>query len=77
MSRTDAFFRHAPKCALLENDRCGAYPARPVTCRNHYVTSPVAECDPVTGRGEPDGILAIPLATRSHVASVSPARHET
>lgn len=70
VSRVDAFFRHAPKCALLENDRCGAYPARPVTCRNHYVSSPVSECDPATGSGEPDIILSVARATYPHVVEL-------
>ena len=70
VTRVDAFFRHAPKCALLEDDRCGAYPARPVTCRNHYVSSPVRECDPATGSGDPEVMLAVARATQPHVAEL-------
>ena len=70
MARTDAFFRHAPKCSLLEDHRCSAYPARPVTCRNHYVSSPVSVCDPAVGNGEPDVMLAVASATRDHVVEI-------
>lgn len=70
MSRVDAFFRHAPRCALLEDDRCGAYPVRPVTCRNHYVSSPVSECDPATGTGDPEVMLAVARATYPHVVEL-------
>ena len=70
VSRVDAFFRHAPSCALLENARCGGYPARPITCRNHYVSSPVAECDPAVGTGNPDILLEVARATSHHVAEL-------
>jgi hypothetical protein len=66
-SRRDAFFRHGPTCALNVGGMCTAYPARPVACRALYVTSPVAECDPATGRGEPDTLDAVASATYSHV----------
>jgi hypothetical protein len=42
----------------------------PVTCRNHYVSSPVAECDPATGSGEPDIILSVARATYPHVVEL-------
>lgn len=70
MSRPDAFFRHGPACSLLEGGRCSAYPARPVTCRNHYVSSPVSVCDPAVGSGDPEVMLAVSTATRDHVAKL-------
>jgi hypothetical protein len=70
LDRSDVFFRHAPLCALNVDGRCSAYPVRPVTCRNHYVTSPVATCDPARGSGEPDMILSISRASRTHVAEL-------
>jgi len=70
MERADVFFHHGVPCALLDGTRCGAYPARPVTCRNHYVTSPVEVCDPARGNGEPDGIDAIGIAARDHVVEI-------
>ena len=70
VSRVDAFFRHAPACALLDGDRCSAYPVRPITCRNHLVSSPVAECDPATGSGDPTMILDVARASFDHVAEL-------
>jgi Fe-S-cluster containining protein len=70
ISRVDAFFRHAPPCALLDGDRCTAYPVRPITCRNHLVSSPVAECDPAVGRGDPTLILDVARASFDHVAEL-------
>ncbi len=67
VSRSDAFAKHAPLCALLEGDRCGAYEARPITCRNHVVSSPVSECDPATSTRGPDVIFAVSVAARTHV----------
>ena len=70
LARVEVFFRHAPTCALNVGGLCSAYPVRPVACRNHFVSSPVAECDPATGRGEPDTLLAIPRATHAHVVEL-------
>ena len=70
LSRVDTFFRHAPNCALLEDNRCGAYPVRPVSCRNHYVSSPVSECDPTIGSGDPEVMLAVARATYDHVIEI-------
>ena len=70
MSRVDAFFRHAPPCALLVGGRCSAYPVRPITCRNHVVSSPVAECDPAIGGGDPALILDVARASFDHVAEL-------
>jgi len=71
VSRADVFFRHAPKCGLLdEQSRCGAYAVRPVTCRNYLVSSPVAECDPATGSGDPELILEVPRASYDHVVEL-------
>ncbi len=70
MTRTDIFFRHAPPCALLEDNRCGAYAVRPITCRTHLVTSPVEVCDPAVGTGDVDMLLAVAIATRDHVAEL-------
>ena len=70
ISRADAFFRHAPPCALLVGDRCSVYPVRPITCRNHLVSSPVAECDPAVGSGDPTPILDVARASFDHVAQL-------
>ncbi|MGE5181110.1 MAG: YkgJ family cysteine cluster protein, partial [Acidobacteriota bacterium] len=70
LPRDVAFARHAPRCALLEADgRCGAYPVRPVSCRNHLVSSPAADCDPASGK-EPVQILDVPRATVDHVSAI-------
>jgi hypothetical protein len=68
--RADAFFRHGPACALLVDRVCTAYEVRPVTCRNHLVSSPVAQCDPATSTGEPDLLLGIARATYDHVVEL-------
>lgn len=70
MSRTEAFFRHAPRCALLVDGQCSAYPVRPVTCRNHYVSSPPTECDPATSTREPYEMLDIPRAAQPYVVEL-------
>ncbi len=70
ISRVDVFFRHAPPCALLDGNRCRAYPVRPVTCRNHLVSSPVSECDPAVGSGDPTMILDVAKASFDHVAEL-------
>ena len=70
MSRSDAFFRHAPKCALLVDNTCSVYPVRPTTCRNHFVSSPVAECDPATGSGDPALILDVAKASFTYVSEL-------
>jgi hypothetical protein len=70
LARAEVFFRHAPTCALNERGMCGAYPVRPVACRNHFVSSPVAECDPATSTRECDTLLAIPRATHEHVVEL-------
>jgi hypothetical protein len=70
VSRPQAFFRHAPKCALNVDGLCSAYPARPIACRTHYVTSPVTECDPATGNGEPDTLDNVSRATAAHVVEL-------
>lgn len=66
-----AVFRHAPACPLLGADgRCGAYPVRPISCRNHYVTSPVTRCDPAHGDGEADELSEVARASVDHVAQI-------
>lgn len=69
-SRVDIFFRNAPPCALLEGTRCGAYPVRPITCRNHYVSSPVEVCDPERGDGDSTYMTSLAQATQPHVAEI-------
>jgi hypothetical protein len=73
ISRVDAFFRHAPPCALLDDGRCRVYPVRPVTCRSHLVSSPVSECDPAVGSGDPAMILDVAKASFDHVAELRAA----
>lgn len=68
--RAAAFFRHAPACALLVDNRCTAYEVRPITCRNHLVSSPATDCDPATSTAEPVPILDVPRATYDHVVEL-------
>ena len=68
--RSAAFFRHAPACALLVDQRCIAYEVRPITCRNHLVSSPARDCDPATSTAEPVAILDVPRATYDHVVEL-------
>lgn len=35
-----------PRCPLLVQRACSAYPARPIICRTHYVSSDPAACRP-------------------------------
>jgi len=70
MPRVEVFFRHGPPCVLLEDDRCSAYPVRPVACRNLYVSSPPSVCDPAVGSGNPDSIDSIARATYDHVVEI-------
>lgn len=70
MERADVFFRHGVPCALLEGTRCGAYPVRPIACRNHYVHSSVEDCDPARSDREPETIDAVGVATRDHVLQI-------
>jgi Fe-S-cluster containining protein len=67
LTRVEIFAKHAPLCSMIENDSCSVYPVRPILCRNHHVSSPVAECDPATTTREPEPIFAVPLAARAHV----------
>jgi Fe-S-cluster containining protein len=69
-SRVEAFFRHAPQCSLLVDNRCTAYPVRPVACRNHMVSSPASRCDPANGDGEVDSMLDVARATYPHVVEL-------
>jgi Fe-S-cluster containining protein len=70
MPRDVAFTRHAPKCSLLLPDgRCGAYEVRPVSCRNHFVSSPPEDCGPASTR-EPAGMLEVAQATYDHVVEI-------
>ena len=49
--RGEAFLKTSPGCVLLDDaGACGAYPVRPMTCRNHYVTSPPEACGPTATR---------------------------
>ena len=45
-SRHEALYEYGPQCAVLRVDtqECGIYPARPLTCRRHYVSSPPDAC---------------------------------
>jgi hypothetical protein len=70
MSRVDAFFRHGPPCALLDDHRCSAYPVRPITCRNHYVASPASSCDPAVGDGNVEVMESVAAAASSYVAEL-------
>lgn len=70
LDRSEVFAKHAPMCALLDAHRCGAYAARPITCRNHHVSSPVPDCDPATTTREPQPIFAVSMAARSHVVEL-------
>lgn len=70
LPRDIAFARHAPKCALLEPDgRCGAYAVRPVSCRNHLVSSPPQRCA-MPGDDEPAAILDVARASVTYVEDI-------
>jgi Fe-S-cluster containining protein len=51
------------RCPLLVASRCSAYPARPATCRTHFVSSPPRFChdanDPATRTSAPTCIAAV------------------
>jgi Fe-S-cluster containining protein len=70
LTRVETFFRHAPMCSLLEDRRCTVYPVRPVTCRNHLVSSPASVCDPAVGTGDSAGMLDVAQATYEHVVEI-------
>lgn len=44
LSRSAVFYELAPACPALVDNACSIYPARPLTCRTMYVTSPVGAC---------------------------------
>lgn len=44
MGRSEVFYERAPACPALVDNACSIYPARPLTCRMMYVTSPVGAC---------------------------------
>ncbi len=70
LPRDVAFARHAPRCALLEPDgRCGVYPVRPVSCRNHLVSSRPELCAMATDE-EPRQILDVARASVTYVEEI-------
>jgi Fe-S-cluster containining protein len=48
-------------CPLLANELCGAYPERPVLCREYFVTTPAAWCSDPFSRPVRSAPLAIPV----------------
>lgn len=70
--RGEAFLKTSPGCVLLdEGGACGAYPVRPMTCRNHYVSSPPERCGPTATRDTTVVSLAsVAQATRPMVATI-------
>jgi Fe-S-cluster containining protein len=57
------YFLAAIPCPFLENESCGIYPDRPLSCREYLVASPAANCaDPVPGRVQVPAIPAEPSA---------------
>lgn len=67
IERADVFAKHAPSCALLVDGRCSAYPVRPITCRNHFVSSPPQVC---ADGGDPDVILDVSRAAYGAVSEL-------
>lgn len=45
----DQYFALGIACPFLENESCGIYDQRPLSCREYLVTSPPANCDNPTG----------------------------
>ncbi|MBA3540577.1 MAG: YkgJ family cysteine cluster protein [Deltaproteobacteria bacterium] len=70
LTRVETFFRHAPPCALLVDNRCSAYPVRPVACRNHFVSSPASVCDPAVGTGDSESMTSVAAATHEYVVEI-------
>jgi len=65
----EAFYNYGPYCPLLIDGECSIYPARPVTCRVHYVTSNPDICRSYTDaqaveNDEPNMITAISYAVQ-------------
>ena len=51
-------------CPFLQDDRCSIYEHRPLTCREHLVTSPAENCSDLAGKD----VERVPLPTSaSHV----------
>jgi Fe-S-cluster containining protein len=69
--RGEGFLKTSPGCVMLEDGACSIYPVRPMTCRNHYVSSPPADCGPSAGRDSTvTGLAGIAQATRPITAAI-------
>jgi Fe-S-cluster containining protein len=44
LPREVALYEHGPQCVALQDDACSIYPARPMTCRIHFVRSTPDAC---------------------------------
>ncbi len=54
------YFKLFLACPFLENENCGIYPHRPLSCREYLVTSPPANC----AAPSPETIDMVPMPTR-------------
>lgn len=66
MERLEAIYEHGPQCVALEDGLCAVYPARPMSCRMHYVRSSPDACrqehDPAFSRA--DRVTVLPSIHR-------------
>lgn len=61
-------YEHGPGCVALQDGACSIYPARPMMCRMHFVTSPADACRPA---GDPAFARDVPLAPIPSISRVS------
>jgi len=61
-------------CPMLVKGMCSAYPARPVTCRSHFVSSPPPVCqpfyDPDSNKERPVAVSSVPQVTEPFSADI-------
>jgi Fe-S-cluster containining protein len=69
------YFEQGVACPFLENESCGIYAERPITCREYLVTSPAEYCS--SPKTEPVRRVKIPLPVFNAVARwrVPPTAH--
>jgi Fe-S-cluster containining protein len=74
MDQRTALYEHGPPCAMLENDACSVYSARPAICRIHYVRSDPRSCMPQTNpeslEDQPVVLETIHMRTGPHIRRI-------